>query len=310
MIKSLILSAALLTAGTALSLLPAEPVIARTAAAASDFGGRPAIRHDPRLRRAGRLRPFRRQPRGHLRRHHLQAGRVHRHPDAQQHHVAAGADAGGHRVGVRLQDAGALALRRRAHWLPGAATWMRQSTAARHAGADVLVKTFPDPIGRDVVIQWPGGVDMQLYWHTTRAVLPAAADHSREPRLPLGRPGRRLHAQLPGLLRTARWSPTTRSAPGVEIGRPGDTYRRIRIDVELRQAHRAGDRRPPALALRSRDDRLRGRRSGGHAGQGARRPAPRCWSSHMRGDRRARRWCNSRADTSPRFTRRQSVAPR
>ena len=39
---------------------------------------------------------------------------------------------------------------------------------AKAAGADVLVATFPDPIGRDVVIQWPGGVNMQLYWHTTK----------------------------------------------------------------------------------------------------------------------------------------------
>src|SRR6266478_6739392 len=39
--------------------------------------------------------------------------------------------------------------------------------AARAAGADVLVSPFDDPIGRDVVIQWPGGVNMQLYWHTT-----------------------------------------------------------------------------------------------------------------------------------------------
>src|SRR6202166_4835251 len=39
--------------------------------------------------------------------------------------------------------------------------------AARAAGADVIVSAFPDPIGRDVVIQWPGGVNMQLYWHTT-----------------------------------------------------------------------------------------------------------------------------------------------
>ncbi|WP_377297685.1 glyoxalase [Rhizobium sp. SGZ-381] len=38
--------------------------------------------------------------------------------------------------------------------------------AARAAGASVLVETFPDPIGRDTVIQWPGGLNMQLYWHT------------------------------------------------------------------------------------------------------------------------------------------------
>lgn len=37
---------------------------------------------------------------------------------------------------------------------------------AKAAGADVLVEPFDDPIGRDAVIQWPGGVNMQLYWHT------------------------------------------------------------------------------------------------------------------------------------------------
>src|SRR5215475_6953188 len=38
-------------------------------------------------------------------------------------------------------------------------------TSARAAGADVLVQPFPDPIGRDAVVQWPGGVNMQLYVH-------------------------------------------------------------------------------------------------------------------------------------------------
>ncbi len=39
--------------------------------------------------------------------------------------------------------------------------------AARANGADVFVAPFNDPIGRDAVIQWPGGVNTQLYWHTT-----------------------------------------------------------------------------------------------------------------------------------------------
>jgi predicted enzyme related to lactoylglutathione lyase len=39
--------------------------------------------------------------------------------------------------------------------------------AAKAAGADIIVAPFPDPIGRDAIIQWPGGVNMQLYWHTT-----------------------------------------------------------------------------------------------------------------------------------------------
>src|SRR6201991_4302718 len=44
---------------------------------------------------------------------------------------------------------------------------------AKEAGAAVLVANFPDPIGRDVVIQWPGGVNMQLYWHTKKPSYPA-----------------------------------------------------------------------------------------------------------------------------------------
>ena len=45
--------------------------------------------------------------------------------------------------------------------------------AAQADGADVLVSPFDDPIGRDAVIQWPGGVNMQLYWHTTPPSYPA-----------------------------------------------------------------------------------------------------------------------------------------
>src|SRR6202034_2837693 len=44
---------------------------------------------------------------------------------------------------------------------------------ARADGADVLVGPFDDPIGRDAVIQWPGGVNMQLYWHTNPPSYPA-----------------------------------------------------------------------------------------------------------------------------------------
>src|SRR2546422_1627872 len=40
-------------------------------------------------------------------------------------------------------------------------------SAARATGADILVSPFNDPIGRDAIIQWPGGVNTQLYWHTT-----------------------------------------------------------------------------------------------------------------------------------------------
>src|SRR5271167_2470063 len=42
--------------------------------------------------------------------------------------------------------------------------------AARSAGAEVIVEPFKDPIGIDAVIQWPGGVKMQLYWHFTPSI--------------------------------------------------------------------------------------------------------------------------------------------
>ena len=44
---------------------------------------------------------------------------------------------------------------------------------AKKAGADVKVEPFNDPIGRDAVIQWPGGINMQLYWHTKAPDYPA-----------------------------------------------------------------------------------------------------------------------------------------
>jgi hypothetical protein len=39
--------------------------------------------------------------------------------------------------------------------------------AARLAGAEVIVSRFNDSIGRDTIIQFPGGVNTQLYVHTT-----------------------------------------------------------------------------------------------------------------------------------------------
>jgi len=40
-------------------------------------------------------------------------------------------------------------------------------TKAQTSGAEVVVAPFPDPIGRDAVIRFPGGVMTQIYWHTT-----------------------------------------------------------------------------------------------------------------------------------------------
>jgi hypothetical protein len=39
--------------------------------------------------------------------------------------------------------------------------------AARNNGAEVVADKWRDPIGYDAIIQWPGGVKMQLYVHFT-----------------------------------------------------------------------------------------------------------------------------------------------
>ncbi|WP_050419477.1 glyoxalase [Bradyrhizobium tropiciagri] len=101
--------------------------------------------------------------------------------------------------------------------------------AARAAGADVIVSTFPDPIGRDAVIQWPGGVNMQIYWHTTKP------DYAAFERIPENRvyvSPDRVGAFSRSFLAFSRGKIVAddAKAPGVEIGRPDTTYRRMRIE--------------------------------------------------------------------------------
>jgi hypothetical protein len=101
--------------------------------------------------------------------------------------------------------------------------------AARAAGADVIVNPFSDPIGRDAIIQWPGGVNMQLYWHTTAPSYPPLQT------IPENRvyvSADKVDAFTRGFLAFAQGKIVSDDgrAPGIEIGRPGDTYRRIRIE--------------------------------------------------------------------------------
>lgn len=101
--------------------------------------------------------------------------------------------------------------------------------AAKAAGADVLVAPFPDPIGRDVVIQWPGGVNMQLYWHTTK---PSYAAFQTVPENRVYVSPERAEAFTKAFLRFSggKMVSDDARAPGIEIGRPNDSYRRIRIE--------------------------------------------------------------------------------
>ncbi len=101
--------------------------------------------------------------------------------------------------------------------------------AARAAGADVLVNPFNDLIGRDVIIQWPGGVNMQLYWHTTP---PSYAALQTIPENHVYVSADRVSAFTRAFLAFSHGKTSSNDprAPGVEIGRPADTYRRIRIE--------------------------------------------------------------------------------
>jgi predicted enzyme related to lactoylglutathione lyase len=101
------------------------------------------------------------------------------------------------------------------------------SAKANHA--DIVVAPFRDPIGRDAIIAWPGGVYMQLYWHTT------APNYAKLRTVPENRvyvsPER-----ADDFVRNfvafadAKVISDEQNAPGIEIGRPNDTYHRLRID--------------------------------------------------------------------------------
>jgi hypothetical protein len=101
--------------------------------------------------------------------------------------------------------------------------------AARQAGADVLVSTFPDPIGRDAVIQWPGGVNMQLYWHTTKPAY-AALQTIPENRVYVSPDRAAAFIRSFQAFSHGKVVSDDAHAAGIEIGRPADSYRRIRIE--------------------------------------------------------------------------------
>jgi predicted enzyme related to lactoylglutathione lyase len=101
--------------------------------------------------------------------------------------------------------------------------------AAKATGADVFVAPFNDPIGRDAVIQWPGGVNTQLYWHTTA---PSYAPLQTIPENRVYVSQDRVDAFVSSFLAFSHGNLVSDEprAPGIEIGRPTETYRRIRIE--------------------------------------------------------------------------------
>jgi predicted enzyme related to lactoylglutathione lyase len=99
---------------------------------------------------------------------------------------------------------------------------------ARDAGAEVIVEPFKDPIGLDAIVEWPGGVKMQLYWHFTP---PKSAPLATIPdnRVYVSRDA--ADTFVSDFVRFSRGKVVSDDAhaDAGEIGRPGETYRRIRI---------------------------------------------------------------------------------
>ena len=104
--------------------------------------------------------------------------------------------------------------------------------AARATGADILVNSFNDPIGRDAVIQWPGGVNTQLYWHT---VAPSYAALQSVPENRVYVSAFAVRAFIRSFLAFSHGEIISDDAhaPGVAIGRPTDTYRQIRLQSKF-----------------------------------------------------------------------------
>jgi hypothetical protein len=100
---------------------------------------------------------------------------------------------------------------------------------ARQTGADILVTPFDDPIGQDTVIQWPGGVNMQLYTHVTP---PSYKPLEAVPENRVYVSADRADSFVQSFLAFSHGKILSNDdhAPGVEIGRSKDTYRRIRIE--------------------------------------------------------------------------------
>jgi hypothetical protein len=103
---------------------------------------------------------------------------------------------------------------------------------ARATGADVVVAPFDDSIGRDAIIQWPGGVNTQLYWHTTA---PSYEPLRTIPENRVYLSPDRVDAFVRSFLAFSHGTVVSDDvrAPGIEVGRRTETYRRVRIESKF-----------------------------------------------------------------------------
>jgi hypothetical protein len=101
--------------------------------------------------------------------------------------------------------------------------------SAKAHDADIIVAPFNDPIGRDVIVAWPGGVHMQFYWHTT------APNYAQLQTIPENRvyvSTERADDFVRAFVAFSGGKVVSddRHAPGIEVGRANDSYRRVRIE--------------------------------------------------------------------------------
>ncbi|MGZ0716548.1 glyoxalase [Pseudomonas palleroniana] len=103
---------------------------------------------------------------------------------------------------------------------------------AKKHGADVIVHDFPDPIGRDAVVQWPGGVTMQLYWHS-KAPNYAPLQTIPENRVYLSE--QRADAFIKGFTGFSRGKVVAdeKHLDGAIVGEPGKTIRRVKLESDF-----------------------------------------------------------------------------
>ena len=116
--------------------------------------------------------------------------------------------------------------------------------AAVAAGATVLVAPFADPIGRDAIVQWPGGVTMQFYWHD---VPPSAPPPATIPEYRVYVSRERADALVDSFLRRDYLRRASRAR-----NRDRPPWREFQAGahrLRLRQADGARHRRPSAVSL-------------------------------------------------------------
>lgn len=106
----------------------------------------------------------------------------------------------------------------------------RALKVAKANGAEVIVDKWRDPIGYDAIIQWPGGVKMQLYVHF-RAPKYDPIQAVPETRFYLSRDT--ADAFVHGIMGFSggRIVSDEPQADAAQIGKPNETFRRIQLDT-------------------------------------------------------------------------------